>query len=352
MRIMKQKAMKKETKYLIIGAGIGGLSAAAYLKEAGIENFLIVEKSKSVPNNLANGLHYLHDVDFRLPFPMDFKKCILTENIWDTKTNTFSQRAMLPDLFEYSKKVMDNLRHPSSIMDPGKMTNVFVPESNDMNELIKKYEEYIGAEHFIFGRTVQEVQLENKKVMLDNMDLIEYEYMISTCPMNVFFKIAHIENEYELKHKTLFITNYKTTNIVPNWLIVLYMSDPKFPPYRLTCFNNQISLESLSELTANDEVIIKYIVSDLFDYDPETVSKYAWETGRIFGINKAQRKAILEDLSKHGVFPIGRFGLWNGKLRIDDTIEQAECVVNNLLATEQDIPRNVCISKIIDNCHE
>ncbi len=318
-----------KTKFVVIGAGVGGLSAAAYLKQQNENDFIVIEKGKSVPNNLTNGLHYLHDIDFSLPFPMDFKKCMLTENIWNTKTNEFSKAAMLPDLFAYSKKVMDNLRHPSSIMDPGKRSEVYVPESNDMNELIEGFESYIGAEHFLFDRTVNAIDAENKLIGIGDQ-VINYEYLITTAPLNTFSALSGKNIDYSFKHKPLYITNYTSKNIVPNWMIVLYMSDEKFPPYRISCFNNVISMESLRELSHDDEVIVKYIIGDLFDYDLSSGHKYTWETGRIFGFSKIQRKELLEELAPKGVFPIGRFGIWDGKIRMDDTIRQAHRIVSNL----------------------
>ena len=324
--------MLMKVKTLIIGAGVGGLAAGAFLKQNGEEDFLIVEKQSSVPNNLSNGLHYLHDTNFQLPFKMDFKKCLLTETVWDTRNNTFKDRATLPEAFEYSKKVMDNLRHPSSILDPGKRDCVWIPESNDMNEMIAKFEQYIGTEKFIFMNPVHSIDSMHRTATLGNGEMIEYENIISTAPAPSLAKMLGGEAELSrFKQKELFITNYKTNNIVPNWMIVLYMSDPKFPPYRISCFNNIISLESMAEIQHDDEVVIKYIIGELFDYDLESKSQYKWETGRIFGINKIERKNMVDYLTGMNIFPIGRFGLWNGKIRIDDTIEQAQRVVSTLV---------------------
>lgn len=325
-----------KVKTLIIGAGIGGLAAGATLKQNGEEDFMIVEKAPGVPNNLSNGLHYLHDVDFQLPFKMDFKKCKLTETIWDTRNNTFKEKATLPEMFEYSKKVMDNLRHPSSIQDPGKRDAVWIPESNDMNELINNYENYIGFK-FMVNASVKIINPQKKiatvEIIGGKIENIEYENIITTAPAPTMHKMLG-EQPVGYKQKPLYITNYKTTNIVPNWMIVLYMSDPKFPPYRISCFNGIISMESMMPLDTADEVIIKYIVGELFDYGLDTISKYTWETGRIFGVNKASRKELVDRFTKDNIWPIGRFGLWNGKLRMDDTIEQAQRVVGTIVMGE------------------
>ena len=136
-----------QIKYLIIGSGIGGLSSAAFLRQAGELDFLIIDKVKEFPYNLNNGLHYLHNIP-NLPFEVLYKTIPLTEEIWNTKTNTFKKQANIFEMFEYSKKVMENLRHKSSITDPGLRTEVYVPISNNMNDLLDIFYVYIGADKF------------------------------------------------------------------------------------------------------------------------------------------------------------------------------------------------------------
>ena len=319
-----------KTKYLILGSGVGGLSAGANLKKLD-EDFIIVDKQEKLPNNLSNGLHYRHSTDLKLPFHTDFKSCILTENVWDPRTNKFSNYSFLPEMFEYSKKIMEDLRHPSSIMDPGKRNCVWVPESNNMNDLLNQCHDYIGSEHFKFGFSLASVAKEMKTAIFknskDEVMNVEYEYLITTMPVDKFVEIAKIEHNLEFKFKNLNMTNYKPKNIVPNWMIVLYISDPKFIPYRISCFNNVISMESLKELKYEDEIIVKYLLRDLFDYDLESKEVYEWKSGRIFGISKDERMKIVKEMIDCDIYPVGRFALWNGKIRMDDTARQAHDVV-------------------------
>ena len=312
--------MKQTNKFVILGAGIAGLAAAAELKSKGVEDFVVIDKTPELPKNFKNGLHYLHSCP-ETPFPFEYKSIILTEEIWDTRTNIFKKQATIPEMFEYSKKVMENLRHPSSIMDPGKRTEVFVPENNNMDDLLVGYYNYIGSDKFIWNFNINKI---NPKSIESNDSEIVFEKLITTIPLNVFYQKCEIKCPYELKNKTLYITNYKTKNIVPNWLIALYMSDTKFPPYRITILNNIISMESLNELTYDDEVIIKYVIGDLFDYELWTKEKYAWETGRIFGLEKKDREQMLSEFNSLNIYPIGRFACWNGKLLIDSTVCQAK----------------------------
>ena len=319
-----------KVKTLILGSGVGGLSAAAELKSKDETDFLVVDRTESLPMNLHNGLHYLHSCDFGTPFTFEFKNCILTEEIWDTRNNSFRKTATIPEMFEYSKKIMENLRHPSSIMDPGKRSEVWIPMSNNMNDLILAYYNYIGEDKFKWNMNLFELDLENKIAHFNEID-IKYEKIISTLPINKFYEICRLKSPYEFKQKTIYINNYETKNIVPNWLIVLYMFDPKFPPYRFSVFNNLISMESLTDLTYEDEVVIKYLIGDLFDYDLKTKTNYKWETGRIFGLQKPEREEMVDFFAKIDIHLLGRFARWDGKLLIDSTILQAKEIVNKII---------------------
>ena len=94
------------------------------------EDFLIVDKCESLPLNLHNGVHYLHSNDFGTPFPFEFKKITATEEVWNPRTDTFNKVSTIPEMVEYSLKVMGT-RHPSSIMDPGNRDwDVYLPVSH------------------------------------------------------------------------------------------------------------------------------------------------------------------------------------------------------------------------------
>ena len=123
-------------KIIILGAGIGGLGVGSWCSIRG-DDFIIVDLLKSIPLNFHNGIHYLHSQNLDLPFEFKTKKIQATEEIWNPRTDEFKKMSVLPEMIEYSMKLM-GIRHPSSIMDPGNREwDTFVPESNNMNDLIK-----------------------------------------------------------------------------------------------------------------------------------------------------------------------------------------------------------------------
>ena len=319
-----------ETKVLIIGAGIGGLAAGAELKSKGETNFVIIDKSPSVPRNLHNGSHYLHSIDFGTPFPFKFKKIPLTEEIWNTRTNTFTKSATFDEVIEYSKKIMENKRHITYITEIGKVREVYCPDDNNMDSLIDAYVDYIGKEHFVFGENVESIYYDAKEVHT-NTAVYCYENLISTMPLDALYKVSEEVCPYELKNKVLYITNFKNCNIVNNWMIILYMTDLKLPVFRISTMNGILSMESMRELTHDDDVIIKYLIGDTFDYELNSKTSFRWETGRIFGLTSEEREQITLRFAQKRVYLVGRFANWNGKLRMDTTILQAKEIVNKII---------------------
>ena len=86
----------RKIKFIILGAGIGGLAAGAALKERGIEDFVIIERSPSLPLNLGNGVHLLHSNEIGQPFDFELKEIAVTLEVWDPRTDVFKQRANIP----------------------------------------------------------------------------------------------------------------------------------------------------------------------------------------------------------------------------------------------------------------
>ena len=125
------------------------------------------------------------------------------------------------------------------------------------------------------------------------------------------------------------ITNYKVEKIVPNWMINLYVPDPLTPVYRASILNGVCSVESMRSLTEEEILTTRNLLS-MFHLTEDTPETFTWNTGKVISISKDDREKVLEELHQHRIYQIGRFGLWNRKLLVDSTINQAKEVVRFL----------------------
>ena len=318
-------------KHLILGGGIGGLATGAALLRAGEDNFLIVEGQDSLVMNLHNGVHYMHDVEgLNLPFDFRWKKIPLTEQIWWPTKNKWSFEADLEDIIRYSEKAM-GVSQPNSIMAVGKTKEVWIPKSNNMNDLISGFDTYINKGHdkTLYKTWLEEIDIGEKIAFFRSGNetvQIEYENIISTVPLNKIIGICKKEPFTEFTFQTIFIRNYEVRGISSDWFINVYVPDPLVNYYRYSVLNKTLSVESTKKLTNKSG---ENYLSTMFDLS-HTFTEYEWKTGKIISIGRDERGRYIDEFSKHNIYLIGRFGLFNRKLLMHSTIKQANKVVKYL----------------------
>lgn len=320
--------MKSKYKYIVIGAGAGGLGAAAWLKEYK-QDFVVIEGMKELPINLQNGVHYLHSKP-NLPFDAKLKEITLTDGVIDPDGRV-RHTATLNDALDYSLKVRE-VQHPSSILDIGKRDFVYLPSSNTMNTMLEESYKFAGTENFQFGWWLNSIDPLKKIVEVvqgDDKQIIEYEYLISSLPLNLLLKALGTTRwgEVQFTSNPIEVANFPVNKIVPNWLINLYIPDLNCVAYRASILNNAISLESVQSLK-KPEILpgLKKLLGN-FDIDFDKPEHYTWKTGKIISISTDVRREIVSYLDEQSIYSLGRFGLWNRKLLVDSTINQADKIV-------------------------
>ncbi len=320
----------RKVKTLVVGAGAGGLGAAAWLKSHG-EDFLVVDASNGLPLNMHNGVHYLHSIP-ELPFHTEMKKITLTDGILDS--GRIYHTPNLEFSLKYSEKVRE-IQHPSSIMEIGKDSSVFMPKSNSMNELMNDCYEFSGVENFIFGFRLIGIKKEHKFARFQNgedfVDVV-YENLISTVPLDKMRDLIGdpISESLSLKSSPVYIANYKVERIVPNWMINLYVPDLKTPVYRASILNGICSVESIRELNEHELHSVRDLLN-MFHIADGAPEKFTWWTGKVISISVDDREMIERELKKFGIHLVGRFATWNRKLLVDTTINQAKLLVESLV---------------------
>jgi len=321
--------MRKIVETLIIGAGAGGLGAGCWLKDLN-RDFLIIDSSKSLPMNLHNGVHYLHSMP-DLPFDYHLKEITLTDGI--LAAGKIEHKPNLIHSLAYSEKVRE-IQHPSSIMDVGNREKVYVPNTNNVNDLMFDCYNFISYENFYFNNYVIDIDIDKKIVKIKNANSgvindIKYKYLISTIPLNVLREFESIKKltsiNIKLESSPINITNYKVEKIVPDWLINIYIPAETVPIYRASILNGICSVESMEETEFDIAAVLP-----MFHFKNDKPDKFCWKTGKVISISNDVRARIEEELELYGVYTIGRFGSWNRKLLIDSTIKQAEKTVEKI----------------------
>lgn len=320
-------------KVVILGAGVGGLGAGVWLKSHGID-FTIIEGKQELPLNLHNGVHYLHDLP-ELPFTLDFDRIPLFDGVMG-KDGVVRDYVTLQDCLEYSFKVL-GVQQPSSVLEVGKIDKVIMPKGEGLNELIKQMYEYIGADHFMFGAWTDSFL--NGSVTIKqgaNTFSIKYSWIVSTVPLDVLLKIARIYTECEFKSNPIHVYNFNVNDIKKNWLINIYFPDPDTPIYRASVMNGVCSTESTKFLT-DIEIYLSIQKLKMFNLEDKH-EYYNWNTGKVLSIEPSDRKRLIEELYKQNIFTLGRFGLWNRRLLVNSTINQAHNIAD-VIANKDDWER-------------
>ena len=344
--------LKKEIVTLVIGSGAGGLGAAVWLKHKSYSHqymgediynknaFMVVDGCDKLPMNMHNGVHYLHSVP-TLPFESGCKKITLTDGILYNGCITHEPNLNLSLL--YSEKVRE-FQHPSSIMNIGKYNSVFMPKGNSVNDLLEDCYKFAGFENFNFGYWIESIDVALKIAIFrkgDEIFQVHYKNLITTIPLNVLSKMLKIDwiDSLELKCSPVHVSNFEVEKIVPNWMINLYVPDLSTPVYRASILNGICSVESIRPLTKHELHSVRDTLS-MFHFKEEEPKTFTWNTGKVVSIDMDDREKLVEILKSHGIYSIGRFGLWNRKLLVDSTINQAKSVVDHLYGEEWTITKD------------
>lgn len=316
---------------LIIGAGAGGLGAAVWLENLGVD-YQIFDAAPELPKNMHNGVHYLHSIP-ELPYSADIKTITLTDGILCAcgcgKTR---DKATLIDALEYSEKVRE-MQHPSSIMEVSKHQTAYLPSTNTLNSMMSEMHSQTDKSCYNWGMFLTELNPSTKCALFKDKDgnerKINYRNCISTVPLK------HIQKsfgyELELKSNPIYVTNYDVERIVPNWLINLYVPNPEVAMYRVSILNGIASVESTRDLTEQEINMQIPSVLSMFHLKSSmetgalrySAKPFKWETGKVVSISYDCRRELVDKMHAHSFYSIGRFGLWNRKLLVDSTINQA-----------------------------
>lgn len=332
-----------EIKTLVLGAGVGGLGAGCWLKRHE-EDFYIVDRAESLPQNMKNGVHYLHSIP-NVPFEFEFKEISLLDGVLGSDGEIRTEWT-INDALKYSRKVR-GVQCPTSIMAVGKEQKAYIPTVGTMDDYVKRMEQYITPGHFMYGYTLTHLDIFAKKASFEKNDKsvkvdVTYQHLISTVPLK--YMQEYFGTNFRLDNSPVHIWNYDLLDISRDWILNVYIPSEITPVYRFSVIEKTLSVESSDSRVSEP---LKSFPSQLFTLKSVIpTSTFEWKDGKIVSISRSEREKLVSDLMQKDVYQIGRFGLWNRKLLIDSTIEQARVVVHYILSGKSPLHSGVLMDKL------
>jgi protoporphyrinogen oxidase len=209
----------------------------------------------------------------------------------------------------------------------------------------------VGHENIQLRSKVTSISTKAKIIQLENGSLVNYEYLLSTIPLNIFTSLVQ-ETSSELKHQASKL-RYSSSNIVGIGLkgkpkpelatkCWMYFPESNCPFYRVTVFSNYSpnnvpdfntnwslmteTSESISKPvnreTLIDETIQGLLNTQLIQSPSEIVSKWLHSANYGYPTPSLERDHILKEviptLDKLGAYSRGRFGGWKYEVSNQD----------------------------------
>ena len=359
-----------KTKYLIIGAGISGLTFASYSNG----DYLIIEKESRVggycKTTKRNGYVWDYSGHFFHFKTDDFKKkfidCLYDlfnkeekdnyDNFLDMLYGKFGFSIVEKFLKPYNEKLyaidlkkldVDAMGRFFPYADKEAIINNMKKSSIDSYNSSFLYPKN-GAESFIniiydeldknkvlLNTKIVKLNINKKEAELSNGSIVHYEYLINTMPLNNFLKLIGNYDELvnEMSYNKVLVFNLGFDKESPlctkeHWL---YIPNKKDNYYRLGFYNNILGSNKLSmyvEIGYSKEAIItekeiskqlkltlknleksKIISKDMKLVDYESI---VMDPAYVHISTKTNNKIdkVKKELSKKNIYTIGRYGAW------------------------------------------
>jgi len=213
----------------------------------------------------------------------------------------------------------------------------------------------LDKDKVLLNTEVKSVDFATKTATLSNGDVIEYEYLINTIPLNKFLELPGGYGELidEMSYNKVLVFNLgfdKPSELCKeeHWL---YVADKACNFYRCGFYNNILGKDNLSmyiEIGYNKkDVITEQIIEEQLNATLDNLKKLGItdnETNLVeycsivmdpayVHINTETNKkldALKEDFGKNGVYTIGRYGAWIYNSMEDSMLKAKELAEKNI----------------------
>lgn len=228
------------------------------------------------------------------------------------------------------KAIINNMKENNN----NSYNNTFLYPKNGAGSFIKVLKDNLSDDKILLNTFVKSIDIANKKAVLSNDTLVEYDYLINTIPLPNFINLTNnnLELEKELSYNKVLVFNLgfsKKSNLTnEHWL---YIPDKSCNYYRIGFYDNILNHDKLSmyvEIGYNkDDVITKeeidrqltltidnLIKQNIISKDNELLEYVSIVMDPAYvHINSETDKKIKEYfkmIEKNNVYSIGRYGAW------------------------------------------
>ena len=234
--------------------------------------------------------------------------------------------------FPYADKeaIINNMKKSTN----DSYNNSFLYPKNGAGSFIEILNNNLDDKKILLNTCVTSIDLDKKKVTLSDDNVIEYEYLINTIPLNKFLSISNLDKklEDELSYNKVLVFNLgfnKKSNLdKEHWL---YIPDKDCNYYRIGFYDNILGQDKLSmyvEIGYSKDAIIdekeinKQLELTLDNLKKQNIIDNETKLEEYMSIvmdpayvhiNHDTDKKIRElfnSLEKNNVYSIGRYGAW------------------------------------------
>lgn len=321
---------KKKT-ILIIGAG---LSSQIFMNNLDVDYYDIIVVEKK---NEKSFYETVDDVPFYFnkkitDLNIKYKKINVKMRIYDGKKMYSSGNLELSE--KYSKKILGRkCENTIKFLEKNKTAYVISIEGKVgrkmlLNQLLMKKNKRCS---YIFNQSIKSVNLNEKSVTLSNGVKINYDYLVSTIPLNFFMNITNMKL-CSLFYKPFYI--YIIDGLTTIEYKVIYCVDSDIKMNRIARLGNSIYVESpvdfdINDLTHKEQRFLNNFInySDIQKYN---IKKMLIFPGRFKQLNDNDYNNIINFFRKNDVFLLGRMANWRFKL-IEDIFDDSKKIVEEII---------------------
>lgn len=250
-----------------------------------------------------------------------------------------------------TSRIIHNLLNDKDDISWGPNNTFEFPKYGGTGSIWKNVAKLVGENKIKYQTEVVEINTENKRVKLSNGELIQYENILSTMPLNELAKrIRPLSNDLmdhcdKLLFSSSHIIGIGIKGKMPESLKTkcwMYFSEENCPFYRVTAFSNyspnnvpednsywslMAEVSQSAEKPENEETIIEETINGLINTklinkDDEVVSKWKYKANYGYPIPSIDRDRLLSLIGplieNLGIYSRGRFGGWKYEVSNQD----------------------------------